>query len=58
MYKKIDGTPGASLSAVRTISRGWDFGEEPVAVDPRTQDLVFRGVGRADPDRRDGPGGS
>lgn len=47
MYKKIDGTPGASLSAVRTISRGWDFGEEPVAVDPRTQDLVFRGVGQA-----------
>ena len=30
-----------------TIRRGWTFAEEPVAVDPRTQDLVFRGVGRA-----------
>lgn len=47
MYKKIDGTPGATLSAVRTIRRGWDFGDEPVAIDPRTQDLVFRGLGQA-----------
>lgn len=45
-YSQIEGQPGASLSALRTIRRGWDFPEEPVAVDPRTQDLVFRGVGR------------
>ena len=46
-YSQIEGQPGAALSALRTIRRGWDFPEEPAAVDPRTQDLVFRGVGRA-----------
>lgn len=46
-YRSIEGQPGASLSALRTIRRGWEFGDEPVAMDPRTQDLVFRGVGRA-----------
>ncbi|HWS58001.1 MAG TPA: DUF4191 domain-containing protein [Actinotalea sp.] len=46
-YRQIEGQPGAALSALRTIRRGWDFPEEPVAVDPRTQDLVFRGLGRA-----------
>lgn len=45
-YAQIEGTPGASLSALRSIRRGWDFPEEPAAMDPRTQDLVFRGVGR------------
>ncbi|MBX9246162.1 DUF4191 domain-containing protein [Actinotalea ferrariae] len=46
-YRRLEGQPGASLSALRTIRRGWDFPEEPVAVDPRSQDLVFRGLGRA-----------
>ena len=46
-YGQIEGKPGASISALRTIRRGWDFPEEPVAVDPRTQDMVFRGIGRA-----------
>ena len=46
-YARIEGQPGASLSALRTIRKGWDFPEEPSAMDPRTQDLVFRGVGRA-----------
>lgn len=46
-YQQIEGTPGASLSALRTIRRGWDFPEEPAAMDARTQDMVFRGVGRA-----------
>lgn len=46
-YRSIEGQPGAALAAVRTIRRGWEFGEQPVAVDPRTQDMVFRGVGRA-----------
>ena len=46
-YRQIEGQPGASLSALRTIRRGWEFPEEPAAIDPRTQDLVFRGVGRA-----------
>jgi len=46
-YSQIEGQPGASRAALGTIRRGWTFAEEPVAVDPRTQDLVFRGIGRA-----------
>ncbi|WP_029287881.1 DUF4191 domain-containing protein [Cellulomonas sp. HZM] len=46
-YTNIEGQPGASRAALSTIRRGWTFGEEPVAVDPRTQDMVFRGLGRA-----------
>jgi len=46
-YSQIEGQPGASRAALGTIRRGWNFPEDPVAVDPRTQDLVFRGVGRA-----------
>ena len=45
-YTQIEGQPGAARAALGTIRRGWTFGEEPVAIDPRTQDLVFRGVGR------------
>lgn len=46
-YTQIEGQPGASRAALGTIRKGWTFTEEPVAVDPRTQDLVFRGLGRA-----------
>ena len=46
-YQQIEGQPGAARAALGTIRRGWTFDEEPVAIDPRTQDLVFRGVGRA-----------
>lgn len=46
-YSQIEGQPGASRAALGTIRRGWTFAEEPVAVDARTQDLVFRGIGRA-----------
>jgi Domain of unknown function (DUF4191) len=46
-YSQIEGQPGASRAALGTIRRGWNFPDEPVAVDPRTQELVFRGVGRA-----------
>lgn len=45
-YARIEGQPGASRSALGTIRRGWTFAEEPVAFEPRTQDMVFRGVGR------------
>ena len=45
-YTQIEGQPGAAYAALGTIRRGWTFTQEPVAVDPRTQDLVFRGVGR------------
>lgn len=47
MFRSIEGQPGAALAALKYIRKGWDFAEEPVAMDPRTQDMVFRGVGRA-----------
>ncbi|WP_129339593.1 DUF4191 domain-containing protein [Cellulomonas endophytica] len=46
-FTQIEGQPGAAIAALGTIRRGWSFGQEPVAFDARTQDLVFRGVGRA-----------
>ncbi|WP_029069144.1 DUF4191 domain-containing protein [Jonesia quinghaiensis] len=45
-YGLLDGQKGASRAVLNTIRRGWSFPEEPVAMDPKTQDLVFRGVGR------------
>lgn len=45
-YAEIEGQPGASRAALGTIRRGWTFDEEPVAVDPKNQDLLFRGLGR------------
>jgi len=46
-YAQIEGQRGAALAALRSIRRGWTFNEEPVALDPRSQDVVFRGIGRA-----------
>ncbi|MBK5250672.1 MAG: DUF4191 domain-containing protein [Actinomycetales bacterium] len=45
-YGRIEGEPGAVSAALGTIRRGWNIEEEPVAIDPRTQDMVFRAVGR------------
>lgn len=45
-YAQIEGRPGATRAAIGTIRRGWTFPEEPSAIDPRTQDMVWRGVGR------------
>lgn len=45
-YAQIAGQPGASGAALSNMRRGWNVEQEPVAVDPRTQDLVFRAVGR------------
>src|SRR5690606_33341164 len=38
--------PGAVGAALGQIRRGWNIEEQPVAMNPRTQDLVFRMVGR------------
>lgn len=46
-YSQIEGQPGAAGSSLRMLRRGWTVSEEPVAIDPRTQDAVFRAVGRA-----------
>jgi hypothetical protein len=45
-YARIAGTPGAAGSALGTIRRGWSIEEQPVAIDPRHKDVVFRAVGR------------
>jgi hypothetical protein len=45
-YSQIEGQPGAASSALRGLRRGWNVEEEPIAVDPRTRDLVFRAIGR------------
>ncbi|MDR3201821.1 MAG: DUF4191 domain-containing protein [Bifidobacteriaceae bacterium] len=46
-YAKIEDQEGASQAALGQIRRGWTFHSEPVAVDPRSRGMVFRGVGRA-----------
>lgn len=45
-YTQIEGEPGAAGAALRILRRGWTVEEQPVAIDPRTQDTVFRVVGR------------
>jgi hypothetical protein len=45
-YGRIAGQPGAALAALQNLRRGWSVEQQPVAVDPRTQDMVFRAVGR------------
>lgn len=47
MYTQLEGQPGAAGAALRLLRRGWVIDDEPVAVDPRTQDSVFRVLGRA-----------
>lgn len=45
-YSQIEGKPGAAGAALSSLRRGWIVQEQPVAIDPRHQDLVFRAVGR------------
>ncbi len=45
-FAQIEGKPGASGAALNTLKRGWIVEEQPVAVNPRTQDAVFRAIGR------------
>lgn len=47
MYRRMDGQPGASGASLGMLRRGgWTFEENPVAVDARTKDLVFRGYSK------------
>jgi Domain of unknown function (DUF4191) len=45
-YASIEGQPGASVAALRSLRRGWTVEEQPAAFDPRTRDCVFRAIGR------------
>lgn len=47
MYKQIDGMPGAAGHVLSTsLGRGWQSSEMPVGVNPKTQEAVYRAVGR------------
>jgi hypothetical protein len=45
-YAQLAGQPGAAGAALQGLRRGWNVEQQPVAIDPRTQDMVFRAVGR------------
>jgi hypothetical protein len=47
MYRKIDGMPGATGHVLSTmLGRSWRASEMPVGVNPKTQEAVYRAVGR------------
>ncbi|WP_418968797.1 DUF4191 domain-containing protein [Alloscardovia omnicolens] len=44
-YKKIEGNPGAAGAVLQSLSkRIFTFSEQPVWVDPRTKDMIWRGT--------------
>ncbi|GAA4978079.1 DUF4191 domain-containing protein [Kineococcus glutinatus] len=45
-FSQIVGRPGAAGAALSTLRRGWNVDQQPVAINPRTQDMVFRAIGR------------
>jgi hypothetical protein len=45
-YARMAGQPGVAGAVLKNIRRGWYVEDEPVAIDPRTRDLVFRAIGR------------
>jgi hypothetical protein len=46
-YTQIEGQPGAVGAVLKnSVRRGWQTSEMPVNVSPRTQDAVYRAVGR------------
>lgn len=47
MYKKLDGMPGASGHILSTsLGRKWVASDMPVGINPKTQDAVYRVIGR------------
>ena len=47
MYKKIDGMPGATGHVISTsLGRRWTAEDTPVGINPKTQEAVYRAVGR------------
>ena len=45
-YTQIEGVPGAAKAVLDQIKRGWYIEEQPAAVNPKTQDVIWRVVGR------------
>ncbi|HAQ60100.1 MAG TPA: DUF4191 domain-containing protein, partial [Microbacterium sp.] len=47
MYNQIDGMPGAVGHVISSfLGRSWTASETPVGVNPKTQDAVYRAIGR------------
>ncbi|MDL9979694.1 DUF4191 family protein [Microbacterium sp. ASV49] len=47
MYLKIDGMPGAAGQVMSTsLGRSWQASDMPVGINPKTQEAVYRAVGR------------
>ena len=47
MYRRLDGMPGATGHVISTsLGRRWQASELPVGVNPKTQDAVYRAIGR------------
>ena len=46
-YVSLEGQKGAAGAALSSIRRGWTVEQEPVAIEARSQDMVFRAIGRA-----------
>lgn len=45
-FAQIEGRPGAAGAALSNMGRGWVVPEEPVSINAKTQDAIFRAVGR------------
>ncbi|MDD7384260.1 MAG: DUF4191 domain-containing protein [Actinomycetaceae bacterium] len=45
-YKQLEGMPGAAFAVLDGIKRGWNIESEPVRINPRTQEMVYRAIGR------------
>ncbi|MDP9807091.1 hypothetical protein J2S70_001673 [Trueperella bonasi] len=45
-FAQIDGMPGAVGAVLSNIKRGWVIEQEPVRFNARTQDMVYRAIGR------------
>ena len=46
-YRQLEGRPGAAIGVLSNMNKaGFNFPEQPVWVDPRTKDAIWRGSGR------------
>lgn len=45
-YASLDGQLGASAAILDSLGRGWDVRTEPIRFNPRSQELLFRAIGR------------
>ncbi|MBM6699133.1 DUF4191 domain-containing protein [Bifidobacterium pullorum subsp. saeculare] len=45
-FRQLEGRPGAAISVLGNVSKaGFAFPQEPVWIDPKTKDMVWRGTG-------------